>query len=241
MNTRARAHEQLRLAVDLVILTVREERLQVLLIERANKPFQGDLALPGGFLRTGEDPTDAALRELAEETGLNGSKLPFEQLPVFGAPDRDPRSRVVSVPFLAIAADLPLPHAGSDARAARWQPVDTALADGLAFDHADILFAAREHARTRLEYTTVAAAFCGDVFTIGDLRRVYEVMWGDDLDPGNFSRKVTKTEGFIIPTDDKRASGIGRPAALYRRGPADRLHPPMLRTSSERVMETATG
>src|SRR5262245_36483068 len=214
MDAPTRAHETLRLAVDLVILTVRDERLQVLLIERANKPYQGHLALPGGFLRSDEDTTVAALRELSEETGLDGSKLPFEQLPIFGKPGRDPRGRVVSVPFLAIAADLPLPHAGSDARAARWQPVDTALADGLAFDHADILRTGRERARAQLEYTTVAAAFCGDVFTIGDLRRVYEVMWGDDLDPGNFSRKVTKTEGFIIPTEDKRAAGIGRPAAL---------------------------
>lgn len=236
MSTRSRAHETLRLAVDLVILTVREERMQVLLIERANDPFRGQFALPGGFLRVDEDPSAAALRELKEETGLDGRKLHLVQLPVFGELDRDPRGRVVSVPFLAIVADPPIPSAGSDARAVVWKPVDAALADGLAFDHAKIIEAARERARRELEYTTVAAAFCGDVFTIGDLRRVYEVMWGDELDPGNFSRKVTKTEGFIIPTEDKRAAGIGRPAVLYRRGPAQRLHPPMLRTASDRLL-----
>jgi 8-oxo-dGTP diphosphatase len=225
-----REHLHLRLTVDLAILTVRENQLQVLVIERANEPFVGRLALPGGFLREGENLRQAAERELAEETSLDGSGLHLEQLATFGAPDRDPRGRVVSVAYLAIAPDLPIPTAGSDARSARWAPVSQ-VRDTLAFDHADILDEAVERARARLELTTLAAAFCGHTFTIGDLRNVYEVVWNVPLDPRNFNRKVASTEGFVQPTGAKRAPETGRPAALYRRGPARKLNPPLMRNA----------
>ncbi len=228
----SREHLQLRLAVDLAILTVRENLLQVLVIERANEPFRGQSALPGGFLRAGEDLREAAERELAEETGLDGSGLHLEQLAAYGAPDRDPRGRVVSVAYLAIAPNLPAPRAGSDARSARWAPVDQ-VREALAFDHAAILDDAVERARERLEFTTLAAAFCGPAFTIGDLRTVYEVVWNMPLDPRNFSRKVTHTEGFVESTGTKRMPETGRPAALYRRGPAQALNPPLMRTGAD--------
>jgi 8-oxo-dGTP diphosphatase len=224
-------HQLVKLAVDLAILTVREDLLQVLVVERANPPYRGNDALPGGFLRDGEGLGEAAVRELAEETGLDGGALHLEQLATYGAPDRDPRGRVVSVAYLAIAPDLPVPAAGSDARSARWAPVQK-VRGALAFDHGEILDNAVERARSRLEYTTLATAFCGDVFTIGDLRNVYEVVWGVPLDPRNFSRKVTHTEGFIVPTGEKRLPETGRPAALYRRGPAQALIPPLLRNAA---------
>ncbi len=225
-----REHLHLRLTVDLAILTVRENQLQVLVIERANEPFVGRLALPGGFLREGENLREAAERELAEETSLDGSALHLEQLATFGDPDRDPRGRVVSVAYLAIAPDLPIPTAGSDARSARWAPVSQ-VRDTLAFDHADILDEAVERARARLELTTLAAAFCGHTFTIGDLRNVYEVVWNMPLDPRNFNRKVASTDGFVQPTGTKRAPETGRPAALYRRGQARKLNPPLMRNA----------
>jgi 8-oxo-dGTP diphosphatase len=226
-----RDHTYVRLAVDLAILTVRENRLQVLVIERDNKPFRGQVALPGGFLRAAEDLGDAAQRELAEETGLELGDLHLEQLATYGAPGRDPRGRVVSVAYLAIAPDLPIPTAGSDAQSARWAPVDE-VRSGLAFDHEVILHDAVERARERLEVTTLAAAFCGPVFTIGDLRHVYEVVWGMPLDPRNFSRKVVTSTGFVQPTGTRRAPETGRPAALYQRGPAQTLHPAILRTAA---------
>jgi 8-oxo-dGTP diphosphatase len=226
-----REHLLLNLTVDLVILTVRENLLHVLVIERANEPYRGQDALPGGFLRSGEDLGEAAERELAEETGLDGSALHLEQLATYGAPDRDPRGRVVSVAYLAIAPDLPVPAAGSDARAARWAPAEK-VRGALAFDHATMLDDAVERARERLEYTTLATAFCGPQFTIGDLRNVYEVVWGIPVDPRNFSRKVLNTEGFIQPTGAKRLPETGRPAALYRRGPAQALSPPLLRNTT---------
>jgi 8-oxo-dGTP diphosphatase len=225
-----REHLQLNLTVDIAILTVRNNLLHVLVIERANEPFQGQAALPGGFLRAGEDLRDAAERELAEETSLDGSALHLEQLKTYGAPDRDPRGRVVSVAHLAIAPNLPIPTAGSDARSARWERVDR-VRDTLAFDHAQILDDAVERARASLELTTLATAFCGPTFTIGDLRQVYEVVWDMPLDPRNFSRKVMNTEGFVQPTGAKRIPGTGRPAVLYRRGPAQVLNPPLLRNA----------
>jgi len=225
-----REHVQLRLTVDLAILTVRDNRLQVLVVERGNEPYRGWDALPGGFLRAGEDLGEAAVRELAEETNLNGSALHLEQLATYGAPDRDPRGRVVSVAYLAIAPDLPTPAAGSDARRAGWAPVDL-VRGTLAFDHGQILAEAVERARSHLEFTTLAAAFCGQEFTIGDLRNVYEVVWNTPLDPRNFARKVAHTEGFVEPTGGKRVPETGRPATLYRRGPAQALNPPLMRNA----------
>jgi 8-oxo-dGTP diphosphatase len=141
---------------------------------------------------------------------------------------------VVSIAYVAIAPNLPMPVAGSDARDARWAPVDAAMSapTGLAFDHDQILADAVERAREKLEHTALATAFCGDTFTISELRRVYEVVWGVPLDPRNFNRKVTRTAGFLTPTGRKRASEPGRPAALYRRGPATALNPLMLRATA---------
>jgi 8-oxo-dGTP diphosphatase len=223
-----RDHLRLRLAVDLAILTVRENLLRVLVIERSNEPYQGQAALPGGFLRADEDLREAAERELREETGLDGAALHLEQLATYGAPDRDPRGRVVSVAYLAIAPDLPIPVAGSDARAAAWAPL-AEVRGKLAFDHGQILDDAVERARNILEFTTLATAFCPPVFTIGDLRHVYEVVWNVSLDPRNFNRKVATTRGFVVPTGTQRAPETGRPAALYRRGAARALNPPLLR------------
>jgi 8-oxo-dGTP diphosphatase len=219
-------------AVDLVVLTVRDGELCVLLLERATKPFLGELALPGGFVRPAEDLLDAATRELVTETGLVIGTHHLEQLASYAAPDRDPRGRVLTVGHLALVPDLPEPEAGAgaDSTGGAWHPV--AKVDRLAFDHAQILADGVERARAKLEYTTLAAAFCPPEFTISQLRRVYEAVWGTTPDPRNFSRKVTTTPGFLVPTGEKLSSGRGRPGQLFRRGPATALHPPMLRSDS---------
>lgn len=214
-------------AVDLVVLTVRSGELSTLLVERGVAPFTGTLALPGGFVLPHEDLIDAATRELVEETGLALTGHHLEQLASYAAPDRDPRGRVLSVGHLALVPDLPEPHAGSDAADSAWHPVAGVAA--LAFDHTRILAKGVERARAKLEYTTLAATFCPPEFTVAQLRRVFEAVWGTELDPRNFQRKVTSTPGFLLPTGALVSGGRGRPAQLFRRGPATTLHPPMLR------------
>lgn len=236
--------------VDLVVLTVRRHALCALVVRRGETPFQGRWALPGGFVKADEDLGAAAARELAEETGLcaqdpaapaigNGAHL--EQLATYGDPERDPRMRVVSVAHLALAPDLPAPRAGGDANSARWAPVEDLLGpdggygrDGehqapLAFDHAKILADGVERARSKIEYSSLATAFCPPAFTVGELRRVYEAVWGVVLDPRNFHRKVTGTPGFLVPAGGTTTRQGGRPAQLFRSGAATVLNPPMLR------------
>ncbi|MFF3600734.1 NUDIX hydrolase [Kitasatospora indigofera] len=128
------AYTPVAVTVDVVALTLRQGSLHVLLVERAAPPYQGYWALPGGFLRAGQEGlAEAAARELAEETGLLGtadaeaalSRVHLEQLGSYGAPERDPRMHVVSVAYLAFAPDLPDPQAGTDAAAAAWHPVSS--------------------------------------------------------------------------------------------------------------------
>jgi 8-oxo-dGTP diphosphatase len=217
--------------VDMVLLTVTEGRFSVLLVERDTHPFQGFAALPGGFVQPDEDLDAAAVRRLEMETGVRRSTAYVEQLGAFGSPHRDPRMRVVSVAYLVFAPDLPAPPPGAGARSVAWVPVDEVDTAGLAFDHARVLAAGVERARSKLEYTPLAAAFCDAELTVADLRRVYEAVWGRPLDPRNFHRKVTGTPGFLEPVGRPAPVGPegGRPAALYRRGPAMLLHPAMLR------------
>lgn len=223
--------EPLGLATDLVILTVRDGRLQVLLIRRGIPPYRDRWALPGGFVRPDEDLEATARRELAEETGLSSDRIHLEQVATYGAPDRDPRGRVVSVAYLALVPDLPAPVAGSDAASASWVEVVEVLDDPgrLAFDHHRILADGVERARAKLEYSPLAAAFCPPEFTISELRDVYEAVWGTPLDPRNFHRKVTKTPDFVEPVGSTTTRDGGRPAQLFRRGNAATLHPPMTR------------
>ena len=217
--------------VNLVVLTIRDDTLQVLLVRRGEEPFAGALALPGGFVRPDESLSQAAARELAEETHLTLGAAHLEQLASYGDPGRDPRMRVVSVAYLALAPEMPLPQAGTDAADARWvTAADVLDGDILAFDHQRILADGVERARAKLEYTPLAAAFCPPEFTIAQLRRVYEIVWGTSLDPRNFHRKVTGTPGFVIPAGAATAGDRGRPAQLYRTGPVQQLHPPLLRS-----------
>ena len=232
------AYPAAAVTVDVVALTIRDGRLCVLLVERAEHPFAGHRALPGGFVRD-ESPDMAALRELGEETGLRPGegaleRVHLEQLRTYGEPGRDPRMRVFSIAYLAFAPSLPDPQAGSDASAAFWVPVDEAV--GLAFDHDAILADGLDRARSKLEYTPLATAFVGAEFTIGELRQVYAAVWGEELHAGNFHRKVLSVPGFVESTGATSARGGekgGPRAKLYRAGDARLLHPALLRPARE--------
>lgn len=217
-------------AADIVALTLRDGALNVALVRRKAKAARGSWALPGGFLLRDESAEEAAYRELAEEVGLAGGAVRLEQLGTYSSPDRDIEhaKRVVSVAHLALAANLPDPVSGTDADDASWVPVNQAARRRLAFDHAQILADGLERARAKLEYSTLATSFLDETFTMRELRAVYEAVWGVLLDPANFHRKVIGTEGFVEPIGEVRR-GRGRPAALFRAGPAESLNPPLTR------------
>ena len=225
-------------AVDLGVFTIRSGMLAVLLVQRREHPYRGSWALPGGFVREDESADAAAWRELAEETGAATFGGHLEQLRTYSEPGRDPRMRVISIAYVALAPDLPDPQAGGDAAAARWRPVEDLASESvaLAFDHATILADALERVRSKLEYTTLAGRFVAEPFTIADLRRVYVAVWGEAPDLANFRRKVLGTPGFVVEAARSASAAAGaaggRPPLLYRHGDAATLHPPMLRTGA---------
>src|SRR5690349_8884182 len=136
------------------------------MVRRANPPYQGRWAFPGGFVDEGEDIERAARRELREETGIGGRRLRLEQLGAYTAVRRDPRHRVVSVAWLAAVPSDLTPKAGDDAAHAAWLAVDELRARRLAFDHATILADGVERLRTRLETTALATDLLPAEFTV---------------------------------------------------------------------------
>jgi len=203
------------LTVDIVIFSLRDNRLQVLLIQRGEPPFKGMWALPGGFVRMEESLEEAALRELEEETGLEDAYL--EQLFTYGETGRDPRGRVVTVSYFAlIAADKNVRfEVGSDVTRASWFPID--LLPALAFDHAQMVSYALRRLRYKLEYSAVGFELLPEEFTLTELQETYEIILGEKLDKRNFRRRVLEA-GVIEPTPGMR-SGEGRPARLFRYKP----------------------
>jgi len=197
--------------VDIVIFTLREGSLQVLLVKRGAPPFEGQYAIPGGFIRGDESLEEAALRELHEETGVRNVFL--EQLYTFGDPKRDPRGRVITVAYYAlIASDKLSLVAGADAAEAQWFPASSV--PPLAFDHKSILDYALERLRNKLEYTTVGFQLLPEKFTLGELQAVYEVILGRPLDKRNFRRKLALL-GILKPLREWQRTGR-KPAQLFR-------------------------
>lgn len=223
-------------AVDLVLLTVRDGELETVLVRRDEDPFARRFALPGGFVRPEEDLDEAARRIFFDKTGV---AVPYlEQLRTYGRPSRDPRMRVVSVAYLVLCGPEHLSAASRGLRSdedVRVVPISALSVPGpdgrqLAFDHDEILADAVERARAKLEYTTLGTTFLPEEFSIPDLRRVYEAVWGVALHAGNFSRKVRGVEGFVVPVG--RSTGRGR-VQRFRRGGAALMVPPLMRPYGE--------
>jgi 8-oxo-dGTP diphosphatase len=156
--------------VDLVAFTFRDGGIHALVVQRKSPPFEGMLAFPGGFLNMDEEPVVAVARETHEETGLvlNG---PVIELGFFGAVDRDPRGRTISLVHVAIArAFVDDPIAGDDAAAASWEPLDDLLASPLAFDHAEILADATRWLERVLTTPAALSPFLPEVFVETDVQ-----------------------------------------------------------------------
>jgi 8-oxo-dGTP diphosphatase len=199
---------KLTVAVDIVLFTIRERRLHVLLIKRLIKPFQNRYAIPGGFVLENESLDVAAEREL-QETGVD--RIYLEQLYTFGEPKRDPRGRVLSVAYYALAPWRSA-TAGSDAADASWFPVDSIPA--LAFDHREIIEYARQRLRNKLDYTNVGFGLLPENFTLSELQEVHEAVVGQPLDKRNFRRKILQ-RGIVKALKEWRSTGR-KPAQLYR-------------------------
>lgn len=200
------------LTVDIVVFALDEEDLQVMLIQRDLKPFKGQWALPGGFVRVEETLEDAARRELQEETGLRNIYL--EQLYTFGDLKRDPRERVVTVAYYALVNteghDV---QASTDASNAAWFSVHD-LPD-LAFDHVSILETAHQRLQGKVRYQPIGFELLPEKFTLRQLQHLYEVILDRKLDKRNFRKKVLAM-GIVRETNEIEKDVAHRAARLYR-------------------------
>ena len=205
-------HPHAAVTVDITVFTVRNDELNVLLIKRADEPYQGEWALPGGFVHMDESLEQAAERELVEETGVSGVYL--EQLYSFGDPGRDPRERVVTIAYYAlIPSDTVELRAATDAEGVAWFGVDK-LPD-LAFDHDDILEMAMERLAAKVEYSTIALQLMPKAFTLTELQHLYELATRQPIDKRNFRKRILALD-VIEPTGEEKREGPHRPAKLYR-------------------------
>ena len=197
-------------AVDVALFTIQEALLKVLLVKRGSPPFRGAWSLPGGFVRHDESVDEAALRELQEETGIRTVYL--EQLYTLGDLDRDPRGRVISVSYYAVVHQERFELRAQRPAGTKWFAVHRLPV--LAFDHRDIVHAALERLRNKVNYTSVAFQLLPKKFTLSELQRAYEVILGQRLDKRNFRKKMLQL-GMLRDTKEQHAEGRQRPARLY--------------------------
>ena len=200
------------LTVDCVVFGLDEQHsLKVLLIQRKLQPFAGEWALPGGFVHIGESLEAAARRELREETGLEDIFL--EQLYTFGAIERDPRDRVVTVAYYALVnlRDHTV-QAATDARQAAWFEVSKVPA--IAFDHPQILDTALTRLRGKVRYEPIGFELLRTKFTFFQLQKLYETIVGIELDKRNFRKKFLKMD-LLQELDEFQTNAPHRAAKLY--------------------------
>jgi 8-oxo-dGTP diphosphatase len=198
--------------VDCVVFGLDEQDLKVLLIQRAAEPFAGCWALPGGFVEVDESLDDAARRELREETGVE--KLFLEQLYTFGAVDRDPRERVISVAYYSLVklSDHRV-QAATDARDAAWFALDDL--PKLAFDHQQIVQAAHARVRGKVRYQPIGFELLPGKFTLRQLQQLYECVLDRPLDKRNFRKKILSMK-LLEELDEVEFDVAHRAARLYR-------------------------
>jgi len=184
--------------------------LKVLLIQRKQPPFRKLWALPGGFVLMNESVDEAAARELKEETGVENVFL--EQLYTFGAVERDPQTRVISVAYYALI-NLQSVQAATDAIDAQWFELDDV--QDIAFDHAQILDCAVQRLRNKIRYEPIGFELLPKQFTLSQLQQLYEQILKRTLDKRNFRKKLTKMD-LLIETGKKEQNVSHRAAKLYR-------------------------
>lgn len=199
------------LTVDIVIFTIQNHALKLLLIKRGDAPFKNSFALPGGFVKMTETLDDAAKRELEEETGVKDVYL--EQLYTFGDVKRDPRTRIVTIAYMALVDSQKIKlQASTDASDVGWFDVDSL--PSLAFDHDKIISCALDRLRAKLSYSNIAFSLLPKYFTLTQIQKIYEIILGHEIDKRNFRKKLFSLE--IVKETDKMLDGVAhRPARLY--------------------------
>jgi len=210
-------YERPSVTTDVVLFTLREGRLEVLLIKRKKKPCEGMWAFPGGFVGMTEKLEDAALRELKEETDID--RIHLEQLFAYGDPDRDPRTRVITIAFVGLAPREGLkPKAGDDAADAGWFPAYDP--PELAFDHERILKDAIARLRKRIWEAPLIFEMLPECFTFEKIRQAYETVMNEKVDAGDVKR-VVETMGELVRCEEGPTTGTGETRRLYRFVPKD--------------------
>lgn len=203
-------------SVDCVVFGYSERRIHLALFmrrERSRERFPNCWSIPGGPICTGETLEDACYRKLREDLGLEVEYL--EQLYTFGAPDRDPRERSISVSYYALTQMPRLPLVlGTDVKSAGWFPIDELPDAPWAFDHREIVDAAIRRLRGKLTYEPVGVNLLPDEFSIPDLKAIYDAILGANLDRRNFAKRILAT-GLLIPTRSVK-SARGKPTQLYQ-------------------------
>jgi len=191
--------------------------LSLLLIKRGDYPCRGQWALPGGFVdvgdmfdHQGEGISEAAARELCEETGIAAGSVPLLQLRTFGKPDRDPRTRIITVLYLAIVPTVLARRAkaGDDAAMAQWVPLDRLASMALAFDHADMVRCARLRLSELLFEGLLAGLLLPGTFSATELRGVLAQVTGRQVEPRAFAKKMRR----LVDDGVVRRVGNERPA-----------------------------
>jgi 8-oxo-dGTP diphosphatase len=200
------------LSVDVVLLTARDDTLEVFLIRRDEHPFKNDWSLPGGFVRLEESLEEAAARLLEGKTGLRDVFL--EQLYTFGQVNRDPRTRVITVAYYALVPLEKLTRLEiSDRRAL--VPVQETPNLELAFDHAEIIARTLERLRGKLDYAPIGYELLPERFTLRELQTLHETILGKKLNKDAFRRKML-ARGELEATGQLETGQGFRPAEYYR-------------------------
>ena len=198
--------------VDCVVFGLDDEDLKVLLIQRDLPPYDGRWALPGGFVEADESLEEAARRELQEETGIDIVYL--EQLYTYGAVDRDPRDRIITVAYYALVKlhDHRV-QAATDARDAAWFSIEDL--PRLAFDHDQILQQAHERLRGKVRYQPIGFELLPAKFTLRQLQHLYETILDRQLDKRNFRKKILSMD-LLQELEELESDVAHRAARLYR-------------------------
>ena len=205
MFNEVKTHE---ITVDTVILTIKNDALNVLLVRRNNEPFKDKWAIPGGYVRMSENLDEAAVRVLKEKTNVENIYL--EQLYTFGDPLRHPVSRVITCAYFALIRSEDVDVVTTDELA--WHKVSEL--PPLAFDHKEIIEYALKRTRERLEMCPVAYQLLNEKFTLTEMQKAYEMIMEKKLDKRNFRKKVITTEGLRELNEFSKSSSK-RPARLY--------------------------